>query len=81
MFNHRHEIEQSDLCGCLYCRRTFLPSAITYWIDDDTTAMCPHCGVDYVIGSASGYPITKEFLQAWYDANMAIYMRKPKPQE
>jgi hypothetical protein len=27
------------------------------------TALCPRCGIDAVIGSASGYPITQDFLQ------------------
>jgi len=26
------------------------------------TALCPRCGIDSVIGSASGYPITADFL-------------------
>jgi hypothetical protein len=29
----------------------------------EPTARCPRCGIDSVIGSASGYPITREFLQ------------------
>jgi len=35
------------------------------------TALCPHCGVDSVIGSAAGFPLTDEFLKAmhqeWFD--------------
>jgi hypothetical protein len=27
------------------------------------TALCPRCGIDSVLGSASGYPINREFLQ------------------
>lgn len=48
------------------------------WIDvlDDSdigqTAMCPYCGIDSVIGSASGFPITPEFLMRmrayWFNA-------------
>jgi acetone carboxylase gamma subunit len=26
------------------------------------TALCPECGIDSVIGDASGYPITEAFL-------------------
>jgi len=29
----------------------------------EQTAICPYCGVDSVIGSASGFPITKDFLK------------------
>jgi hypothetical protein len=60
--NHRQEIIGSDLCGCFYCERTFAPEQITEWIDDNRTAMCPECGIDSVLGSSSGLPITKEFL-------------------
>ena len=71
---HRAEIEKSDGCACFHCLSTFAPSAITEWIDWplDTpeeqqaeagkTAMCPECGIDAVIGSASGYPLTHQFL-------------------
>jgi hypothetical protein len=35
------------------------------------TALCPKCGIDAVIGSASGYPISREFLaemhRHWFD--------------
>ena len=41
----------------------FRPQAIWEWIDDDQTAMCPYCGIDSVIGSASGYPLTRDFLE------------------
>ena len=29
----------------------------------EQSAMCPKCGIDSVIGSRSGYPITPEFLE------------------
>jgi hypothetical protein len=71
--NHRDNVLASDTCGCFYCKRTFPPSAITDWIDDDPatglgqTAMCPCCDIDAVIGSASGYPITSTFLHAMHE--------------
>ncbi len=60
--DHREEILQSDVCGCFYCRSTFPPTVIREWWDHGTTAVCPHCGIDAVIGSASGFPITERFL-------------------
>ncbi len=59
---HREELSESDLCGCFYCEKTFRPAEIAEWIDDDQTALCPRCGIDAVIGSAAGYPLTPEFL-------------------
>jgi hypothetical protein len=59
---HRTEIIKSELCGCFNCVSVFIPSKIKEWIDDGECAMCPICGVDTVIGSDSGYPITTVFL-------------------
>jgi hypothetical protein len=64
---HRAEIERSSICGCFYCLSVFPPSDIVEWIDGGQTAICPRCPVDSIIGSASGYPITKEFLQRMHD--------------
>ena len=65
---HREEVLVSGHCGCFYCCATFPPSAIADWTDEwqgvGQTALCPHCGIDSVIGSASGYPVTAEFLTA-----------------
>jgi len=52
----------------------FPPIEIQDWVDvhDDNeveineqgqTALCPKCGIDSVIGSKSGHPITLEFLE------------------
>jgi hypothetical protein len=63
---HRDEILRSELCGCFFCLKVFTPSEITHWVDmlaSQPTALCPRCGADSVIGSASGYPITAGFLK------------------
>jgi hypothetical protein len=72
--NHRAELMNSSLCDSFHCLEVFAPSSITDWVDwppetpaelqvsMGTTAMCPSCGIDSVIGSSSGYPITKTFL-------------------
>ena len=66
--NNRAELGASDLCGCFFCRQLYRPQTITKWADrDGNTALCPFCGIDSVIGSASGYPMTAEFLSAMYD--------------
>ena len=61
--HHRDEIQASSKVGCFYCGATYPPTLIEEWIDHDTTAMCPRCGIDSVIGDASGYPAgDREFL-------------------
>jgi hypothetical protein len=64
---NRQELFASDRCGCFCCCAVFKATEITEWIDEDDegigqTAMCPRCGIDSVIGSASGFPITARFL-------------------
>lgn len=64
---HRREILASERCGCFYCLRTFPPTEVTAWLpdgpgEDEQTATCPHCMIDSVVGSASGFPITEAFL-------------------
>jgi len=65
---HQKEIMESDVCGCFSCKQIFQPKEIFNWCDKDnpkgTTAMCPYCYVDSVIGSESGYPVDEqEFLE------------------
>jgi hypothetical protein len=71
---HREDILSSASCGCFYCLAIFPPTEVEDWIEENPdntaditltgqTALCPKCGIDSVIGSASGYPITADFLQ------------------
>lgn len=57
-------ITKSTKCGCFCCMKIFEPGEIEEWIDpNDDTALCPYCDIDSVIGDASGYEITEEFLR------------------
>jgi hypothetical protein len=73
---HRHsshnlsEIERGDLAACFYCLSSFPPTAIGDWVSErpsGKTALCPRCGIDSVIGSAAGFPLTPEFLKQMKD--------------
>ena len=61
---HRAEIATSGWCGCFYCLEIFDAREIGVWTDQGDTALCPYCGIDSVIGDASGFPVTSEFLNA-----------------
>ena len=70
-FRNKAEILNSELCGCISCYQTFSVNAVVDWVEEEDngtgqnyTAFCPLCSVDNVIGSASGYPITLESLNA-----------------
>lgn len=65
--NHEDVVGRSEVCACFYCLKTLSPAEITEWVEEPgggRTAVCPHCGIDSVIGSASGFPLTQEFLEA-----------------
>jgi hypothetical protein len=65
--NHRADLFQSGRCGCFGCLAIFPADAIEDWTDVvdgvGVTAFCPECGIDSVLGSASGYPIEEWFLR------------------
>lgn len=68
---HRHtrtnriELEESEVCGCIACEQIYSPTEVVSWIEENNgaTALCPHCGIDAVVGSASGIPITPAVLR------------------
>lgn len=73
---HRAALEASGICGCFQCLRNFAPGQIGEWTDDNRpraewTALCPFCGIDAVIGDASGFTPETAFLTAmnryWFD--------------
>ncbi|WFU10665.1 cytoplasmic protein [Rhizobium sp. CB3090] len=81
---HRHcirnrtELEGSETSGCFHCLEIYPIAEIWEWIretkedEEHLTATCPKCGIDAVIGDASGYPVTDaKFLQRmkrrWFD--------------
>lgn len=66
------EILNSEKCGCVFCRSLFDARKISDWISDENgvSAICPECGMDAVIGDASGVPLSKELLKSM---NLAYY--------
>jgi hypothetical protein len=79
--NHRAEILSSESCGCFYCRSVFSPTEISEWVDEGpdgigSTALCPRCGIDSVIGSAAGFPLDESFLsqmrEFWFERTSTL---------
>lgn len=75
---HKHsssnydELMRSKKCGCFFCGAIFQPDVLDkeenfIFADNDCdrggTATCPNCFIDSVIGDASGFPITEDFLR------------------
>lgn len=66
--HNRPDVLRSELCGCFCCLHIFTPAAIDEWCDNQSTAICPNCGIDAVLGDASPTPkIDKELLKAMRD--------------
>lgn len=63
--DNQDEIQRSQRCGCYFCSHIFYPSEVREYKAGNSgkSAVCPKCGTDSVIGSASGYPITEAFLK------------------
>jgi|SRR5581483_672384 len=66
---HKHcssnakEISESKFIGCFYCINIHYTNWPFYeMVDGGETVICPMCGIDSVIGDASGIPITDELL-------------------
>ncbi len=60
---NRDELLASREAGCFHCLKVFDPNDIAEWTDGNATAICPRCGIDSVLGDASGYPMTASFLE------------------
>jgi hypothetical protein len=71
-------IKSSEVCGCFYCQTTFDPGKIMDWTDIAhdkwSTALCPNCGIDSVIGSYPNWPagdtrFLAEMRSYWFERN------------
>ena len=88
---HEKDILQSTHCTCFYCGYQFNPTteANLCWMDENSpkgkTLVCPMCGIDCIIGDASGFPITDaNFINActeeWFGGISGISDGKPVEQ-
>lgn len=48
--NNRDELLMSEFAACYDCLSEFSPADIRAWCDNGQTALCPYCGLDFVIG-------------------------------
>lgn len=62
-FRNRAFLACSEDAACFYCLRTFRPSEIWHWIDNEETAVCPYCGIDSVLPMGAPGSIVDLFLR------------------
>ena len=59
---NRRLLLASEVAVCVHCFREFPPTTIAEWIDNgETTAVCPHCAVDAVVGFDG--PVDRAWLE------------------
>ena len=65
-FKNKEEIMASKGIVCYFCKMEAIPDDIDEWVkeqDGKETAVCPSCGIDSIIGDASGLNVTPAFLE------------------
>ena len=85
-FANRKIIEKSNQCACFNCCCTFPAVMVEQWFSEvdgqGDTGWCPQCGIDSLIGDASGILLTSRFLTAmnekYFNADCAIEAEKVK---
>lgn len=61
-YNNHEIINTRQKCGCINCQTIFYSDQIKDI--NFMTVICPYCSTENVIGESSGYPISKDFLNA-----------------
>lgn len=83
--HNRSELKRSKVAGCFFCVSSFPSASITEWVDQaGDTAICPNCGIDSVIGDASGVPVADsgflaEMKAVWFDGTSDLLIRLYRP--
>jgi hypothetical protein len=64
-FDNADSVQASQKCGCFFCEKIFPAAEVTRFMKEKTghTALCPYCGIDSVLGDASGIEVSQDFLQ------------------
>lgn len=72
--NNKEELARSSSAACFMCLKAFLPGKVKEYVGADSdTALCPHCGIDSVLGDGSGYPISAD---PWLVGMKEVYFGK-----
>ncbi|MGR5984803.1 hypothetical protein ACUC2M_07430 [Bacillus cytotoxicus] len=74
--HNRTYLEKDCICGYFYCLKNFHPIEI---VDNNNTAICPHCGMDSIIGEGFGFQMTELFkTNEW---KIVLMKRKKRRQQ
>jgi hypothetical protein len=64
-FDNADSVQASQMCGCFCCQEIFPSAEVTRFLKETPglTALCPHCGIDAVLGDASGVEVSEDFIR------------------
>lgn len=79
--DHERLVWRSARCGCFHCESFFAPGEIEEWVDQMSTALCPHCGIDAVLPDLPLYALSAELLREMHEAFFLSPLPPLSPQE
>ena len=47
--NNKNLLSLRTSCGCFYCIKVFRSNSINAFVDNGSTALCPHCKLDSIL--------------------------------
>lgn len=65
---HRDAVLAQDRVGCFFCIRVVPVANITRWIDDEQTALCPHCDIDAILPYVVDTETLAAMSERWFTA-------------
>jgi hypothetical protein len=65
-FNNRSALARARIAGCYACLATFTAEQVVGWTHDDTTAVCPRCGIDAVLPNVDDPLTLRAAQERWY---------------
>ena len=63
---NRGALESSTQAGCFFCLAVFDTRMIKRWVDSETTALCPECGIDSVLPGVVDEKFLREMQKHWF---------------
>lgn len=68
-FDNLDIVRASEQCGCFFCEKIFPAGEVTRYLKEKAghTALCPHCGIDAILGDATGLEISPDFLHRMHE--------------
>ncbi len=72
-FKNKHILIKYENCSCYFCFKTFKTSEINEYVDEEKTALCPHCGIDSVVCFEDSSLPTTKCLKEWHKESFSPF--------